>query len=225
MNPFVAGALISGGANILGGLFSQSSARSAYEHRYQDTVADLKKAGLNPALAYGQNPGGGAQTHDFGNIGSDAIQGAQAAQNAKQSAASTRLTNAQAGLLEQQTKDLLRSTKARADVDELRPYGELQKNISREARAFVDMLTSRQREATNASDVRARLDANDITRIEHELTRLSLPQQRAVAKYFEGPIGRNEGNIDKILDVIRAIGGFRKGDRSFTTNNYMRGNR
>lgn len=221
---FPLAALVAGGLDLAGDLVSNTNARSAFKTRYQDTVADIKKAGLNPALAYGQG-GGSPQTNPIGDVGSSAVEGSRAAQNAKQMAAQTRLTNAQASLLEQQTKDILRSTSAKASTDELRQHGQIFKNISTEARSFMDQLESRIREATSASDTRTRLSRNDLQLIETQLARLSLPQQRAVAKYFEGPLGRNEGNIDKILDVIRAIAGFQKGDRSFTTNNYIRGTR
>jgi hypothetical protein len=63
------GAVIGGAASLGGAYLSQSSAREAaemsrenYQHRYQWTMADMKKAGLNPIFAYqtgvGSSPAG-----------------------------------------------------------------------------------------------------------------------------------------------------------------------
>lgn len=106
MDPWITGAAISAAGNVLGGMASQANARDAYRHRYRDTVHDMKKAGLNPALAYGQNPGGGAQTHDFGDVGSDAASAGASASSAAQARASTEKTKAETALLKAQTADL-----------------------------------------------------------------------------------------------------------------------
>ncbi|AYP28828.1 MAG: minor capsid protein [Microviridae sp.] len=66
MDPIIGGAIAA--SNIAGGIIgNQASAREAaknrqfqkkmYKHRYQMTVQDMQKAGLNPALAYQQGAG------------------------------------------------------------------------------------------------------------------------------------------------------------------------
>lgn len=68
MGPIVAAATIGAAGGLLGGfLGNRASAdeaarnrqfqRRMYKHRYQYTVEDMRKAGLNPALAYQQGGG------------------------------------------------------------------------------------------------------------------------------------------------------------------------
>lgn len=82
---------------------AQAKAQMDFQERmratqYQTTVADLTKAGLNPALAYSQggagNLGGSAAT--MGNSAASGISSAQAALSMKQQLANTQLTQAQA---------------------------------------------------------------------------------------------------------------------------------
>lgn len=222
MDPLTGAALIGGGLNIASDLFSQTNARNAFKTRYQDTVKDMKKAGLNPALAYGQG-GGNPQTSDYGEWGTSASQIAQSLQQKKQSAAQADLTQAQADLLKAQTADLKRITSARAAEAELKPQFQIYKNMSAEARSIMDMITQRQREATNASDVRAQVSRNDLAVINTELAKLSKPEAEAVARYFGTFQGRNARTIDQILDVIRTIRG--GGSKTYETHNYIPGRR
>lgn len=88
MDPIIGSALISAGGGLLQGLMGQSSAnkqmrfqeRSA-RHRYQWAMQDMKKAGLNPMLAYqqGGSPALGGAKATFENIGESAVRGATSA--------------------------------------------------------------------------------------------------------------------------------------------------
>ncbi|WNK14191.1 MAG: DNA pilot protein [Microvirus sp.] len=93
--------------DLAGGIVSANQARSAFKSRYQDTVADMKKAGLNPALAYGQG-GGNPQTVPLPNLGESINKSAQAGASAKQSSANAELIKAQTDLLRAQAADLSR---------------------------------------------------------------------------------------------------------------------
>lgn len=116
------GAVIAGAGDLAGGIVNAISAAHSYKRRYQDTVADLKKAGLNPALAYGQNPGAGAQTAQLPNdLGSAAVRGAN-------SAAQTRLINAQADFYSASAADRLNNIRQQGrllayqgDTEAMRP--------------------------------------------------------------------------------------------------------
>lgn len=104
MDPFLGSAIIGGGLNLLGNLFGGSQSRAnareqmRFQERMRDTayqaaVKDLRKAGLNPMLAYQQGgadvPGGAlAATPEYGDVGSSAV--------------SARRTGAEVQLLKQQ---------------------------------------------------------------------------------------------------------------------------
>lgn len=188
MDPFITGALISGGANILGGMFSQSSARGAYQHRYQDTVKDMRRAGLNPALAYGQNPGGGAQTHDFGDVGSQATQGGMQAASAAQMKANTEMTRAQTDVYKATAENL----KLRAGLEN--------ENLLSNTHLADQTAALRGWEGNKAradADVAERTRDTRVTnaKVLAELDRLRLPEARAIAKFF-----RDTGNANQYLN-------------------------
>lgn len=221
MLPFLP-ALITGGIDLIGDMVSQGNARSAFKHRYQDTVADQRAAGLNPALAYGQG-GGNPQTADFGDIGSAAAGGARDYASAKQMAAQTNLTQTQADLLKAQKDDLIRQTRLRTQGAEYGPEIQMYRHMSTKARALIDVIRETQAEQTNASDVEGRKARNQLDKHRAEFMKLSLPEQRAIADYFNSAYGRKERYMQSARDWSSTatdwIKAFRGGN---TTNVYRR---
>lgn len=171
------------------GVASAHQARSAFTHRYQDTVADMRKAGLNPALAYGQG-GGNPQTSDLPDVGSSLTRAAQSTASAKQAEAErkkteaeTKLLNAQAGSLELQPgliNERIRSeTHAASNLAAFRAW----LSDSERTRSFIG------RDTMSAVIRRALAEA--------EGAELSLPERRAYAKYYKSPMGRAEPYLNQ----------------------------
>jgi len=90
--PLIAAAGIGAGASLLGGVMQNSAAKSAaakqmafqkqtLKHQYQWGMEDMKKAGLNPILAYKQGGAGSASGSSYTpqNVGSAAVQGGSTA--------------------------------------------------------------------------------------------------------------------------------------------------
>lgn len=112
------GALIGAGAGLLGGILQNSAAKSAaskqmafqketLQHQYQWGMEDMRKAGLNPILAYKQGGAGSASGSSYTpqNIGSAAVQGASTAQS---SALATRAQT-------EQLKNIVADTRLKED--------------------------------------------------------------------------------------------------------------
>lgn len=105
MNPLDAIPLLGAGLDAITGAASAKAQRDAFKHRYQDTVADMRKAGLNPALAYGQG-GGNPSTVPLPELGSSLVKGVTGAAQAAQARASAAKTIAETKLLNAQAEDL-----------------------------------------------------------------------------------------------------------------------
>ncbi|WNK14157.1 MAG: DNA pilot protein [Microvirus sp.] len=97
--------IVAPGLDAVAGVINAKQARDAFKNRYQDTVRDMKKAGLNPALAYGQG-GGNPQTHDIPELGSSVTKAVGTAASAAQANANMELTKAQTKLLNRQADAL-----------------------------------------------------------------------------------------------------------------------
>lgn len=81
--------------SAISGAINASAQRDAYKHRYQWQVEDLKKAGLNPALAYGANPSA-PNVATMPDLGSSAAQGYNAMKQGKVASAQAALVASQA---------------------------------------------------------------------------------------------------------------------------------
>lgn len=175
--------------NAATGLMSASNARDAFKHRYQDTVKDMRKAGLNPALAYGQG-GGSPQTVPLPQVGDEIAEGINKVASARQARAQTALVEQQTKLLKAQERDIIQQA-------DLRTNGMMMQNI------LTDFLG--QRAGTAAAVDRESAHADISTRkMAAQLQGLQLPEARATAKFFEG-FGQHQRTFTNAMELLRAL--------------------
>lgn len=239
-------ALIGMGADAISGAINAHQARAAFKSRYQDTVKDMKKAGLNPALAYGQG-GGNPQTNPIPELGQSYVKGVGTSAAAAQAKATADKTTAETKLLNAQTEDLIQNLRLKnrllgKDID----FRVAQTGLAGAqtqatgAQAFkttqegnLAQLDFSRRSATFDSDIRAALARNAAdmfapanaaaeTRgrlLENQIRELSLPELRAMASYYTGA-GQYEPYANAIVRFIQGImPRFTiQGDRTYKTN-------
>lgn len=201
--------------DALSGVASANQARSAFKTRYQDTVNDMRKAGLNPALAYGQG-GGNPQTSDLPDVGSSLARAAQSTASAKQARAEAKKTEAETEVLKAQAENL-----------KLQP-GLINERIASETHAAGNLAAYRgwltASERSRAFVGQGTVDAQ-IRRVlaDSEAANLSLPEMRAFANYFKSPVGKaspylrqGTSTAKDLAAALAAFGLARGGLRGFT---------
>lgn len=221
--------------NLISGNSNAKAARKAFKSRYQDTVRDMKKAGLNPALAYGQG-GGNPTTHDKPLLGESLKEGALASVSAKATKAQIEQTktaamvniaqadktNAEANFLRQtmgsRTSEIeLRNAQTAAQTELTKKQGETEGERRRQISAAVTLaeLDISYQSATweaRVSLVRQTLKQAELdysrAEIEKYLREQEKPEAEARAKYFRG-VGRFEPYINAAKSVASTLNPFK----------------
>lgn len=188
--------------------------------QYQTAVRDMRAAGLNPALAYGQGGSGnlsGAATR-YENVAEAGVRGLSAAANAREAAARADLVGSQAVINKAQAADLIDQIRLRNELIEQQKFtSAAQADAARERAGQINQSTMNLRQTNQwiaaTWDQRIALIEQDLKRrglevsqaeIENTLLRLSQPQAEAEAAFYEGP-GKYSPYVNTALDVVKAL--------------------
>lgn len=213
-------------------LVNAKQAKENYATRYQVQVADMRKAGLNPALAYGQSPGPGPTTQPLPeDLGSNTMRAIGTASAASAQRAQAENTAAQTDLLKAQRNDIIAGTAlknvlTRAQIGSVLAGTQLTtaQTATEQARPILLNLDAQLRgqdivyaRATNA--VKAKMlqeqaqnypafQKLDLTKqeIENFLLEQQKPEAKAGAAYYSGA-GQYTPYVNTALDVLKGIVG------------------
>ncbi|WNK15121.1 MAG: DNA pilot protein [Microvirus sp.] len=197
-------------------------AQHNFGHRYQTEVKDLKAAGLNPALAYGQSPGGGAQTN-LPMIGDEITSAAATAEQAKATRAARENQEVQNDLLRAQANELVQ--RARLENDALRSNiantqaGTARTEVgTKQDQANLELFNQTYGNKVFLSDyereqAKKKLDITDAELDQiltnNRLLKLGVPKAQAESRFYTG-MGKWSPQLNTALGVLGAIKGFIK---------------
>jgi len=218
----VGGSILTGFMNNSAASSRQSNAQdfsaSQYAHRYQTSVGDLKAAGLNPMLAYGNGPGSSPQSSAASSAGTPDLGAAynQAKMNSAQVAnveADTLNKRATAALIDKQIEntgasaDEARSRISVNDASYKRIVEDI-KNIPKEGDRLVAL--ARQLGAQRDLMIKQGATQEQVTNQTRWLAVKAMGESDLVSLDVKAAmaldnVGRTTKELKPVLDVIRGI--------------------
>ncbi|WNK12415.1 MAG: DNA pilot protein [Microvirus sp.] len=201
------------------GIINAGQARNAFKHRYQDTVADMKKAGLNPALAYGQG-GGSPQTNPIPDLGESVNRARATTASAQQAKAQAENTAANTALLLAQKDDIVAGTRlknkllaadvglrgAQTEATGAQAYKTKEEGNMAQLRFTGASQTYDQWIAGLLAHYQAMLEEPGTAKATKELQALKVPEQKAQAAFWN-KMNSKAPNASAVIQFLQALKG------------------